>query len=135
MGSASGNGRGIERLWTHRRGDLAVRRLLLRPSEWQRGERAVAAAGGDLSGTLTSSTVSRLQNRPLSAIAPANGQVLGWDGTQWTPQTVTPGGGGGFSAVDKTVSNTYTPGAKQTFVAEPVNQRNQRHSQHPADQS
>ncbi len=74
------------------------------------------SAGGDVTGTLTSSTVSKLQNRPLSATIPASGQVLGWDGTQWAPQTITSGGGGGFNSIDKTVSNTYTAGAKQTFV-------------------
>ncbi|MEO8367819.1 MAG: hypothetical protein ABI806_01285 [Candidatus Solibacter sp.] len=75
------------------------------------------SAGGDVSGTLTSSTVNKLQNRPLAATAPASGQVLGWDGTQWTPQTVVSGGGGGgANSIDKTVSNTYTAGAKQTFV-------------------
>ena len=76
------------------------------------------AAGGDLSGTLTTATVSKLQNRPMSTAAPGNGQVLAWDGSQWTPQTVTTGGsgGGGANAVDKSISNTYTAGAKQTFV-------------------
>ena len=44
--------------------------------------------------------------------------MLAWDGSQWTPQTVTSGGGGGGGAnsVDKSISNTYTAGAKQTFV-------------------
>jgi hypothetical protein len=76
------------------------------------------AAGGDLSGALINATVSKLQNRPMSTTAPSSGQVLAWDGSQWTPQTVTSGGGGGGSAnsVDKTLSNTYTAGAKQTFV-------------------
>ena len=77
------------------------------------------AAGGDVSGTLNAATVTRLQSRAISAAAPASGQVLGWDGTQWTPQTIASGGGGGggvANAIDKTVSNTYTAGAKQTFV-------------------
>ena len=76
------------------------------------------AAGGDLSGTLTSATVSRLQSRPMSTIAPATGQVLMWDGAQWSPQTVASGGNGsgGVNSPDKTQSNTYWAGAKQTFV-------------------
>ena len=71
-----------------------------------------------MSGALINATVSKLQNRPMSTTAPSSGQVLAWDGSQWTPQTVTSGGGGGGSAnsVDKTLSNTYTAGAKQTFV-------------------
>ena len=71
-------------------------------------------AGGDLSGTLTSATVSRLQSRPMASAAPSTGQVLTWDGAQWTPQAVPSGGGG--SGLDKTIANTYTAGAKQTFV-------------------
>ena len=74
------------------------------------------AAGGDVTGTLTASTVSKLQNRPLSAAAPSSGQVLGWDGAQWIPQTLSQGGGGSVYGVDKTLSNTYTAGARQTFV-------------------
>ncbi len=71
-----------------------------------------------MSGTLTSATVSRLQNRPMSTTAPATGQVLMWDGTQWSPQTVASGGSGsgGVNSPDKTQSNTYWAGAKQTFV-------------------
>jgi hypothetical protein len=52
------------------------------------------AAGGDLSGTLASATVSRLQNRPMAASAPSAGQVLTWDGAQWKPQTPSSGGSG-----------------------------------------
>ncbi len=78
------------------------------------------AAGGDVSGLLTSATVNRLQNRPLSGTVPTTGQVLTWDGSQWTPLTPsgggTGGGTGGVNSVDKTISNTYTAGAKQIFV-------------------
>jgi hypothetical protein len=52
------------------------------------------AAGGDLSGTLASATVSKLQNRPLAASAPSAGQVLTWDGAQWKPQTPSSSGSG-----------------------------------------
>ena len=73
------------------------------------------SAGGDVSGTLTSATVGKLLNRPLSATVPGTGQVLTWDGAQWLPQTPT-SGGGGPNSIDKTISNTYWAGAKQTFV-------------------
>ena len=79
------------------------------------GSAQLPSAGGDVSGTLTSATVSRLQNRPMSTTAPTSGQVLTWDGSQWIPQAV-PSGGGGANSVDKTLSNTYVAGAKQTFV-------------------
>lgn len=45
------------------------------------------AAGGDLSGTLASATVGRLQGLSVAASAPTVGQVLTWTGTQWTPQS------------------------------------------------
>ncbi len=82
------------------------------------GSAQLPSAGGDVSGTLTNATVSKLQTRALSATAPASGQVLTWDGSQWVPQSVPSGGGGGSGAnsVDKTIGNTYAAGAKQTFV-------------------
>jgi hypothetical protein len=50
------------------------------------------AAGGDLNGTLTGARVTGLQNRPVANSVPATGQVLAWDGAQWTPQTFASGG-------------------------------------------
>ncbi|HXG32189.1 MAG TPA: hypothetical protein VNJ11_02405 [Bryobacteraceae bacterium] len=54
-------------------------------------------AGGDLSGTLSSATVAKIQGRAVASTAPSNGQVLTWNGTssQWEPQTPPGGGGGG----------------------------------------
>jgi hypothetical protein len=42
-------------------------------------------AGGDLTGSYPNPTVRRLQSVAVSSTAPANGQVLKYDGTQWTP--------------------------------------------------
>ena len=77
------------------------------------------SAGGDLSGTLGSATVGKLQNRPVASTTPSTGQVLGWDGSQWLPQTVS--GGNLTNAVDKTLANSYSAGAKQTFAADIAN--------------
>lgn len=57
-----------------------------------------AAAGGDLSGTLPSPAVARIQGRPVSSTAPVTGQTLKWDGTQWTP-TVDSNSGGTVTSV------------------------------------
>src|SRR4029077_11261940 len=82
------------------------------------GSAQIPSAGGDLSGTLSSATVSRLQNRPMSTAAPSSGQVLTWNGSQWMPQAVPSGGlgSGGLNSVDKSLVNTYTAGEKQVFV-------------------
>jgi len=47
------------------------------------------ALGGDVSGPPASVTVNKLLGRKLNTTAPATGQFLGWDGTQWTAQSVT----------------------------------------------
>ncbi|HEX7673970.1 MAG TPA: tail fiber domain-containing protein [Bdellovibrio sp.] len=47
------------------------------------------SAGGDLTGTLPSPTVSKIQGVAVSATAPSStGQVLRWNGTSWTPNFV-----------------------------------------------
>ena len=44
--------------------------------------------GGDVTGTSASSVVQKLQTRSLSPAAPLIGQVLVWDGSFWTSQTI-----------------------------------------------
>jgi hypothetical protein len=63
----------------------------------QAGWRAV---GGDVSGAPQSLVVGRIQGRPVTATAPADGQALVWSqaNTRWQPQTVVGGGGGGGGA-------------------------------------
>ena len=65
------------------------------------------ALGGDLSGALGAATVSRLQNRPLAAVAPTAGQVLAWSGVQWEPQAAA---GGVSSAFGRTGAITSQSG-------------------------
>ena len=50
--------------------------------------------GGDLSGTVSSATVTRLQNQTVAPTVPASGQVLSWNSStnRWEPQTPASGG-------------------------------------------
>ncbi|MET0466803.1 MAG: hypothetical protein ABW007_26825 [Chitinophagaceae bacterium] len=63
-----------------------------------------APASGDLSGNYPSPVVRALQGRPVSSTAPANGQVLRFNGTDWAPSTIS-GGGGGFTIPYATTEN------------------------------
>lgn len=53
---------------------------------------------GDVVGTQSATTVSRLQGRDVSSAAPSNGEVLKWNGTAWAP-AVDSGGGGSVTSV------------------------------------
>jgi len=58
--------------------------------------------GGDVSGASSAATVVGIRSRAVSAAAPSNGQVLGWNGftNVWEPQTPTSGqSSGGGQAV------------------------------------
>jgi hypothetical protein len=56
-------------------------------NQWEPVTMVLPSAGGDLSGTLVSATVAKIQGRAVSSTAPSSGQVLKYDGTQWAPAT------------------------------------------------
>ena len=43
---------------------------------------------GDVQGSVTASTVSKLQGRAVASQAPSNGQFLRWNGSAWTPSDI-----------------------------------------------
>jgi|GEM_PF-4667232 len=43
------------------------------------------SVGGDVTGTLSTTKVTHIQNRPVANITPNLGQVLGWTGSEWAP--------------------------------------------------
>lgn len=70
---------------------------------WTAAPTATGAAGGDLSGTYPSPTVTRMQGRNISSSAPLAGDLLSWNGTEWAPARPT---------VDNvTITGTGTPGS------------------------
>ena len=96
------------------------------------------ALGGDISGAPASVSVNKLLGRMLNTAVPSIGQFLGWDGAQWTAQTLTFTGGSGVASIfsrtgtvtaqngDYTAAqvtnaaatnqaNSYLAGARQTF--------------------
>lgn len=69
------------------------------------------AAGGDLGGDYPSPLVTRLQGISISNMAPAAGQVLKFDGTQWAPGADLSGSGGltlPFTGSDNTTSPIFS---------------------------
>ena len=55
------------------------------------GTSQLPAVAGDVSGTISGTSVVRIQSRPVSSVTPLTGQSLTWDGSQWTPQTPSAG--------------------------------------------
>lgn len=57
--------------------------------------------GGDLSGTVASATVSKIQGRSVSTTAPNSGEYLKWNGSSWAPAA-----GSSSSVAADSITNT-----------------------------
>lgn len=72
---------------------------------------------GDATGA-SALTVVGLQNRPLSATAPASGQVIKWNGSAWTPgsdENTTYTAGTGLSISGTTINSVWTASGNNIF--------------------
>ncbi|HEU0052901.1 MAG TPA: hypothetical protein VFQ39_06975 [Longimicrobium sp.] len=69
---------------------------------------ALPPASGDVSGTYPALTVTRIQTRPVANQAPANNQVLTWNGAQWIPAGLPPFPNAGGDATGAVAALTVT---------------------------
>ncbi len=81
--------------------------------------------GGDVTGTNSAATVTKLQGNNVSATAPATGQALKWNGTAWTPandSTTAYSAGTGITLTGTTFSmpNVGTAGSYGSATQVPV---------------
>lgn len=69
---------------------------------------------GDVTGTVATTVVAKLQTRTLSSSAPNTGNHVGWNGTQWQPQALNLAGGANYISGILPVANLpdATTGAK-----------------------
>ena len=65
---------------------------------------------GDVSGPLSTLTVTQIQGRPVSSSAPGSGQTLVWNTStsRWEPQTLAGGGGGGGATLSSQLGDLAT---------------------------
>lgn len=63
---------------------------------------------GDVTGSIGSNVVTKIQGSPVSVTAPTTGQVLAWNGTVYTPTTLVSGGSTTTTNVLSIIGNNIT---------------------------
>lgn len=77
---------------------------------------AIPTLSGDVTNDGLSVTVAKIQSSPVASTAPASGQVLTWDGTQWAPATNSSGGGGGANGLTYYLNQSTAADAPTTGI-------------------
>jgi len=77
------------------------------------------AVGGDLTGTISSATVAKINNTTLGTLTgAATGQVLSWNGTSWVPATLSSSGGLAGGQVTLTTAQVGTSVGARTCATD-----------------
>lgn len=78
---------------------------------------AFPSFSGDISNVENVVTVAKIQGNLVSGSTPVSGQVLSWDGTNWTPTTNSSGGGGGANGLTYYLNQGTAADAPTTGIA------------------
>lgn len=78
---------------------------------------ALPTFSGDVTNSGTTVTVGKIQGNLVSSNTPVSGQVLSWDGTNWTPTTNSSGGGGGANGLTYYLNQGTAADAPTTGIA------------------
>ena len=82
------------------------------PADASTTVKGIVKLAGDIAGTATSVTVTKIQGKPVSALTPSSGDVLTWDGSVWKPQSIV----GTFTNLTVTGNTTLGTNSGNTLV-------------------
>jgi hypothetical protein len=82
------------------------------PADASTTVKGIVKLAGDIAGTATSVTVTKIQGKPISTLTPSIGDVLTWDGSVWKPQSIS----GTFTNLTVTGNTTLGTNSSNTLV-------------------